>query len=138
MYKVLKDYVELLVSKVLLEYKDLLVLLVDKANVARKETKVFKVLLAVKAIVVNEVSVKGEKGIQGGNSDVLSVLADHLPIQLATRYGEKMYFIKYHVSEVVRVSWNCLEVWERYVMLAHTTNPRLILMLNLSMVKGMK
>ena len=32
---------------------------------------------------------KGEKGIQGDNSDVLSVLADHLPIQLVTRYGEK-------------------------------------------------
>ena len=31
---------------------------------------------------------KGEKGIQGDNSDVLSVLADHLPIQLATWYGE--------------------------------------------------
>ena len=42
---------------------------------------------------------KGEKGIQGANSDVLSVLADHLPIQLATRYGEKMCFVKYHVSE---------------------------------------
>ena len=42
---------------------------------------------------------KGEKGIQGYNSDVLSVLAEHLPIHLATRYGEKMCFIKYHVSE---------------------------------------
>ena len=42
---------------------------------------------------------KGEKGIQGDKSDVLSVLADHLPIQLATRYGETMCFIKYHVSE---------------------------------------
>ena len=39
--------------------------------------------------------VKGEKGIQGDNSDVLSVLAD----QLATRYGEKTCFVKYHVSE---------------------------------------
>ena len=46
--------------------------------------------IQVKAIVVNKVErgVKGEKGIQGDNSDVLSVLADHLPIQLATRYGE--------------------------------------------------
>ena len=26
-------------------------------------------------------------------------MAEHLPIQLATRYGEKMCFIKYHVSE---------------------------------------
>ena len=42
---------------------------------------------------------KGEMGIQGDNSDVLNVLAEHLPIQLATRYGEKMCFIKYHVSE---------------------------------------
>ena len=31
--------------------------------------------------------VKGEMGIQGDNSNVLSVLAEHLPIQLATRYG---------------------------------------------------
>ena len=42
---------------------------------------------------------KGEKCIQGDNSDILSVLADHLSIQLATRYGEKMCFVKYHVSE---------------------------------------
>ena len=42
---------------------------------------------------------KGEKRMQGDTSDVLSVLADHLPIQLVTRYGEKMYFVKYHVSE---------------------------------------
>ena len=33
---------------------------------------------------------KGEKGIQGDNSDVLSVLAEHLPLQLAARYGEKL------------------------------------------------
>ena len=36
-----------------------------------------------------ERGVKGEKGIQGDNSNVLSVLAEHLPIQLATRDGEK-------------------------------------------------
>ena len=42
---------------------------------------------------------KGEKDIQGDNSDVLSVLAEHVPIQLATRYGEKMCSIKYHASE---------------------------------------
>ena len=42
---------------------------------------------------------RGEKGIQGDTSDVLSVLANHLPIQLATRHGEKMCFVKYHVSE---------------------------------------
>ena len=39
------------------------------------------------------------KGVQGDTSDVLSVLAAHLPIQLAKRYGEKMCFVKYHVSE---------------------------------------
>ena len=27
------------------------------------------------------------------------MLADHLPIQLATRYGEKMCSVKYHVSK---------------------------------------
>ena len=42
---------------------------------------------------------RGEKGIQGDTSDALSVLANHLPIQLVTRYGEKMCFVKYHVSE---------------------------------------
>ena len=36
-----------------------------------------------------ERGVKREKGIQGDKSDVLSLLADHLPIQLASRYGEK-------------------------------------------------
>ena len=44
---------------------------------------------------------------QGDTSDVLSVLASHLPIQLAKRYGEKTCFVKYHVSEdqssVVRI-----------------------------------
>ena len=43
--------------------------------------------------------VKGDKGIQCDNSNVLDVLAEHLPIQLATRYGEKMCFIMYHMSE---------------------------------------
>ena len=37
--------------------------------------------------------------MQGETSDVLSVLVAHIPIQLATRYGEKMCFVKYHVSE---------------------------------------
>ena len=41
----------------------------------------------------------GEKGIQDNTSDVLNVLAAHIPIQLAKRYGEKMCFVKYHVSE---------------------------------------
>ena len=42
---------------------------------------------------------EGSPGIQGLASDVLSVLATHLPIQLAEWYGEKMCFVKYHVSE---------------------------------------
>ena len=42
---------------------------------------------------------RGEQGVQGDTSNVLSVLAAHLPIQLAERYGEKMCFVKYHVSE---------------------------------------
>ena len=41
---------------------------------------------------------RGEKGVQGDTSDILSVLAAHLPIQLRERYGEKMCFVKYHVS----------------------------------------
>ena len=41
----------------------------------------------------------GSKGPVGDTSDVLSVLASHLPIQLAKRYGEKLCFVKYHVSE---------------------------------------
>ena len=64
-----KGCVELLVSTVLLECKDLLVQLVNKVNVVRKETMVFNVWLEIKAIVVNDVNV-GEKGIQGENSDV--------------------------------------------------------------------
>ena len=42
---------------------------------------------------------RGEKDIQGDPSDVFSVLAAHIPIQLAKRYGEKLCFVKYHVSE---------------------------------------
>ena len=42
---------------------------------------------------------RGEKVVQGDTSDVLSVLAAHLPIQLAERYAKKMCFVKYHVSE---------------------------------------
>ena len=49
---------------------------------------------------------RGEKGIQDDTSDVLSILADHLPIQLATRYGEKMCFVKYHVS---KDKWSIVE-----------------------------
>ena len=37
--------------------------------------------------------------MQGDTPDVLSVLLDHLPIQLATQYGEKMCLVKHHISE---------------------------------------
>ena len=37
--------------------------------------------------------------MHGDTSDVPSVWAAHIPIQLATRYGEKMCFVKFHVSE---------------------------------------
>ena len=39
------------------------------------------------------------KMVKSDASDVLSVLAVHVPIQLAEWYGEKMCFVKYHVSE---------------------------------------
>ena len=42
---------------------------------------------------------RGEKGVQVDASDVLSILSALLPIQLAEPYGEKMCFVKYHVSE---------------------------------------
>ena len=67
-----------------------------------KGAMVLKILLEIKVIVGKrgERGERGEKGLQGDISDVLlSVLADHLPIQLATRYGEKMCFVKYHISE---------------------------------------
>ena len=47
--------------------------------------------------MVNEVNVVNK--VKSDTSDVQSVLADHLPIQLAARYGENMCFVKYHVSE---------------------------------------
>ena len=84
-----------------------------------------------------ERDVKGEQGIQGDNSYVLIVLADHLPIQLATRYGKKMCFVKYHVSEDRLSIIEFVEVWECHVMFAHTMNPLGILMLKLWMVKVM-
>ena len=86
---------ELLVS-ILLECKDLLILLVDK-NVARKETNVFKVLLELKAIVVNEVNVECIGGAST-NSTGGSV-------------WWKKCFIMYHVSEDTssnhRIVWRC-------------------------------
>ena len=61
----------------------------------------FKILLEVKAKrgEHGQRGERGEKGVQGDTSDVLSALAAHLPIQLAERYGEKICFAKYHVSE---------------------------------------
>ena len=67
----------------LLVLMDPKVLLVQKATEAGKARLGFKVLLEIK---MNE-------------ADVLRVLAAHLPIQLAERYGEKTCFVKYHVSE---------------------------------------
>ena len=42
---------------------------------------------------------RGENGLPGDTSNFLSVLVAHIPIQLAKRYGEKMCFVNYHVSE---------------------------------------
>ena len=47
---------------------------------------------------------KGGKGIQGDNSNVLSLLADHLPIQLATRCGEKFALSSTIYPRIGRVS----------------------------------
>ena len=64
----------------------------------QKDTMVPKVLLENKVIVVNEVNVVNEeKRAFKVTLDVLSVLADHLPIQLTIRYGEEMCFVKYHI-----------------------------------------
>ena len=126
------------VANILMECKDLLVQLVCKANVVRKDTSTHD-LVGEKGDRGGrgERGVKGEKGIEGDTSDVLSVLADHRPIQLATQYGEKMCFVKYHVSEdrssIVESSGGV----HSYVMLARTTNLRGILMLNLSVVKDL-
>ena len=49
--------------------------------------------------LVGDQGERGERGQRSDASDVLSVLATHLPNQLAERYGEKMCFVKYHVSE---------------------------------------
>ena len=83
-----------------------------------------------------ERGVKIEQGIQGDNSDVLSLLAEPLPIQLATRYDEKMCFIKYHVSEdrssIVELAGDVGTL--RCVIAYHEPAWRF----NLSMVKDMK
>ena len=50
-----------------------------------------------------ERGVKGEKDIQGDNSDALSVLADHLSILLATRYGIKCAFSSTMYQRIGRV-----------------------------------
>ena len=115
----LKDCMELLASKVLLEYKDLLVLLVIKGSVGVQGAK-------SDCDERGERGMKGDKGIQGDISNVLDVLAKLLPIQLMTRYGEKMCFIKYHVSQ------DMLSIIE----LTRGVGMHGILMLNLSVVKG--
>ena len=53
--------------------------------------------LGVQGPVGTTGDVKGEKGIQDDNSDVLSVLADHPPT--GDWVWRKMCFVKYHVSE---------------------------------------
>ena len=47
---------------------------------------------------------RGEKGVQGDASDALSVLATHLPIQLAERYGDKMCHVSEDESSVMRMT----------------------------------
>ena len=76
---------------------------------------------------------RGEKGVQSDTSDVLNVLAAHLPIQLGKRYGEKMYFVKYHVSEdqssIVRMSGGAqtLRNVSTHVCFNHSLNAGLVL-----------
>ena len=82
---------------------------------------------------------RGEKGIQGGTSDVLSVLAAHIPIQLAKRYGEKCALSSIMYQRTSRALWNRLVECKRCVMLMHTMNPHGILVLHLSVgvyIKG--
>ena len=95
MYEVLKGCAELLVTM------DPKILLVKKAIVDEKGPLAFKVLLEIKGIAVSRGSVasEGKKGVQGDTSDFLRVLDALLPIQRGKRYGEKMGFVKYHVSE---------------------------------------
>ena len=69
---------------------------VEGVTEAEKARLVFKVFLEIK---VNEASVDSVVNEEKRASDVLSVLATHLPIQLAERYGEKMCLVKYHISE---------------------------------------
>ena len=57
----LKCNVELLVSEVLLECKDLLVQVVYKVSLDHRGNNVFQVLLEIKVIVVNEVNVVSEE-----------------------------------------------------------------------------
>ena len=53
----------------------------------------------IQGLVCGQRGERGEKCIQGVTSAVRNVLGAHTPIQLATRYGAKMCFVKYHVSE---------------------------------------
>ena len=86
----LKGDVELLVFKVLL-CKDLLAQLVYNCEHGPEGHYSGK-----KAIVVNEVNVvrKEKRVFKVDTSDVLSILAAHLPIQLATLYGEEICFVR--------------------------------------------
>ena len=92
MYEVLKGCAELLV---LMDPK---VLLVKKAIEARKARLGFKVLL-VNETSVDSVVNEAKRAYKVMLQMFLSVLATHLPTQLAERYGEIMCFVKYHVSE---------------------------------------
>ena len=84
-----------------------------------------------------ERGVTGEKDIQGDNSDVLSVLAIICRFNWLSCLVRKCALSCTMYQKISRVSWNYL-VWERYVVSARTTNPPGILLLNFSMVKGMK
>ena len=81
--------------------------------------------------------VTGEKDIQGDNSDVLSVLAIICRFNWLSCLVRKCALSCTMYQKISRGSWNYL-VWERYVVSARTTNPPGILLLNFSMVKGMK
>ena len=89
-------------------------------------------------IVMNEVNVLNEekRAYKVILQIIFSVLAAHLPIQLTKRYGEKMCFVKHHVSEG---KCNRLVECKRCITLVHTMDPHVILMLHLSVgmyIKG--
>ena len=61
-----------------------------------------------------EPDVKEDNLIQGDNSDVLSVLGEHLPIQLVTRYADKRCFIRYHVFESSVKTLRCVCAYHQH------------------------